>query len=183
VSSARIVTSLLGAALTSALALSTVVALGLGEHDVATVFYVSKSDDRNRVDYGVRLDEACRPSRDEPIFAYWRRFEPGEPRFGELNLFDQQAYGITSQRVASCDQRGSWIELGIRAIPDRMLVRVEPGPDGDGCVARARMELNGRLAWVDHAHVQLAGPMAVRSITFYGTDVHTGDSVRERRTR
>jgi len=30
-----------------------------GPHDVATVFYVSKSENRNRVDYGLHLDADC----------------------------------------------------------------------------------------------------------------------------
>lgn len=154
-------------------------ALRLGESDVPTVFYVSKSDDRNRVDYGVRLDERCQPARSQPIFAYWRRFEPGHPRFGELNFLDRQAYGITEQRIASRNEGGAWIELHTRAAPrERLLVLTNPTESG--CQARVRMNLNRRPVWLHHAHVQLRGPMMVDHIMFHGTDAETGAPVRHR---
>lgn len=157
--------------------------LDLDAYDVPTVFYVAKSDDRNRVDYGIRLDERCRPATDEPVFAYWRRFEPGEPRLGELNMFDQQVYGITSQHVASSTEGGSWISVEIRAVPnERLLILVQPDPSDRGCRARLRMRLNGRPAWADHAFVQLAGPMSIDRVIFYGRDVETNARVREVRT-
>lgn len=155
-------------------------ALRMGRTDVPTVFYVSKSDDRNRVDYGVRLDERCRPASREPIFAYWRRFEPGQPRFGDLNFLDEQAYGITRQRIGPGNDGGTWIELATRAAPGRrLLVLAVPNPDG-GCRARVRMDIQRRSVWLHHAHVQLAGPFSVDHITFFGTDAETGRAVQHR---
>lgn len=156
-------------------------ALRIDQTDVPTVFYVSKSDDRNRVDYGVRLDDQCRPSGRRPIFAYWRRFEPGAPRFGDLSALDRQAYGITRQRVVSSNEGGTWLELGLRAVRgERLHVLATPG--ADGCEARVRMTIRGRPVWLDHAHVQLIGPMMVDHVMFYGTDVETGRPVRHRRS-
>lgn len=178
----RIIAALAGLALLAAGGVAAATDRRVGPHDVATIFYVSKSDDRNRVDYGVHLDARCRPVGEEPVFAYWHRFEPGEPRFGDLNFFDEQAYGITSQRVASSNGGGTWIEIETRAAPgERLLVLVTRARDGEGCVARLRMRLSGRHAWVERAHVQLAGPMQVESITFYGTEVGSGTRIRHRR--
>lgn len=168
----------------AAIALAVVVAapaaaLRVDATDVPTVFYVTKSDDRNRVDYGIRLDDRCRPDRDQPIFVYWRRFEPGQSRFGDLSFLDRQAYGITDQRISSSNDGGTWVELRTRAANGRRLL-VLATPSDDGCHARVRMDLGGRPVWLHHAHVQLYGPMMVDYITFYGTDVETGARVRHR---
>lgn len=154
-------------------------ALRVDDTDVPTVFYVTKSDDRNRVDYGIRLDERCRPERGQPIFVYWRRFEPGHPRFGDLNFLDRQAYGITDQHISSSNEGGTWVELRTRAANGRRLL-VLATPAEDGCRARVRMDIRGRPVWLHHAHVELYGPMMVDHITFYGTDVETGERVRHR---
>jgi hypothetical protein len=50
-----------------------------GANDLPTLFFIAKSDDRNRVDYGMRLDSRCAPYGDEPVFPYWREFEPPPP--------------------------------------------------------------------------------------------------------
>jgi hypothetical protein len=153
-------------------------AVTFGTHDVATVFFVSKSDDRNRVDYGVRLDEVCAPVGDAPMFLYWRRFEPGQARFGRLNELDRQAYGIAGQRVLRITEGESRIEVRLRQLSDRILVLVRPDGRG-GCRAEARATLDGRDAVLDHVHVQLAG-LRVDSITIVGRA--EGRRVEVRRT-
>ena len=40
-------------------------AVSFGPNDVPTVFFINKSDDHNRVDYGIRLNEHCAPTGDE----------------------------------------------------------------------------------------------------------------------
>ena len=49
-------------------------AIVFGPRDVETVFFVTKSSDRNRVDYGIRLSERCAPVNDDAMFPYWRDF-------------------------------------------------------------------------------------------------------------
>jgi hypothetical protein len=152
-----------------------------GPHDVRTIFYISKSDDRNRVDYGVRLDAACLPVGSEPVYAYWHRFEPGQPRYGDLNLMDRRAYAISSQAVRSTAPEGSWIELRLAALPgERVLVLVQRA--GEGCIARARFDIRGRPAFLDHIHVTLRGPLAIDHVTLRGEDVSSGTPVFEHRT-
>lgn len=151
-----------------------------GRHDVRTVFYISKSDDRNRVDYGVRLDAQCQPRGNRPIYAYWRRFEPGQPRFGDLNALDRRAYAVRRQRVASTADNGSWIEMFLAAVP-RMRVLVLVQPNGSGCLARAQVPIRGSDAFLDHIHVQLRGPMSVDHVLLRGEDVRRGAPVYERR--
>lgn len=153
----------------------------IGAHDVPTIFYVAKSDDRNRVDYGVHLDASCSPVGAEPLYAYWRRFEPGQPLLGDLNMFDATAYGIARQQVSVRSATGSWIELGLAALPSRrLLVLVQPV--GDHCVAAVQTTIRGQEAVLDHVFVQLDGPMRVREVVLRGEVRMTGQPITERLT-
>jgi hypothetical protein len=115
----------------------------IGPNDVETLFYIAKSDDRNRVDYGVHLDATCVPVGRDPVFAYWRRFEPGAERFGDLNLLDQTVYGIEHQDVATRDGTGTWIRVQLRALSSRTLhVRIQRGQDG--CTGVVLLEILGK---------------------------------------
>jgi hypothetical protein len=44
---------------------------------VQSIFFIAKSENKNQVHYGIRLDEACSPAGDSPMFAYWRMLERG----------------------------------------------------------------------------------------------------------
>ena len=156
--------------------------VSFGPRDVRTVFHIAKSDDHNRVDYGIRLDERCQPAGRSPVYAYWHRFEVGEPRYGDLNMLDQQVYGITSQSVRTRSDNGTWVELHVAALPSlRILILVQR--QGDRCVARAQIPVNSRPAFVDRVFVQLGGSpfTPVEYVTFRGVDPQTQEPVFERR--
>jgi len=71
-----------------------------GSHDIETVFFISKSDDRNRVDYGMRLTEHCAPMNDDAVFPYWREFENSPPvRTHSLGMLEYVPYGFSEQRL------------------------------------------------------------------------------------
>lgn len=151
-----------------------------GPHDVRTIFHIAKSDDRNRVDYGIHLDADCQPVGRSPVYAYWHRFEPGEPRYGELNPLDRQLYGIRSQRVRTRSANGTWTEMRINALPGyRILVLTQR--TADGCQARARAAVNHRPAFIHRVFVQLGGPFSVDHVVFRGVDATTHRPVVERR--
>lgn len=151
-----------------------------GAHDVRTIFHIAKSDDRNRVDYGIHLDSSCQPVGDAPMYAYWHRFEPGDDRYGDLGAFDARLYGVASQSVRTRTDAGSWTEMRVRALPDYRVLVLSQRTEG-GCVARARALVNGRPAFVDRVFVQLGGPFRVAHITLTGVDAQTARPVRERR--
>lgn len=151
-----------------------------GEHDVRTVFHIAKSDDRNRVDYGIHLDDRCRPVGSQPIYAYWHRFEPGAARYGDLNAFDAQVYGIVRQEVRSRASTGTWTEMRIGAMPN-LSILVLTQRVGDRCVARARIDVNDRPAYVDRVFVQLDPPFGISHVVFSGVDVESARPVSERR--
>jgi len=146
--------------------------------DVPTVFYISKSDDRNRVDYGIHLDETCRPIGSEPVFTYWRRFEPNEQRIGDLNELDRQAYGVAAQQVLA-GPRTTRVVLQIRALPVRVVTVVVREVEGR-CEAFAQMTISGRRARLDHVFVQLGGLFRVDHIDVRGASLDSSAPAHER---
>ena len=102
-----------------------------GPQDVPTVFFFSKSDDRNRVDYGLRLDAACLPVGEEPLFPYWREFESEPPglKTHSLKFFEYAAYGISEQRIKKTEGRAD-ITVKLKAFPREIVITTEKGPDG-----------------------------------------------------
>lgn len=173
-----------------AIALTTLVWVGLaralpriGAHDIATLFYIAKSDDRNRVDYGIHLDQACQPVGSDPMFAYWRRFEPGQDPLGDLNFLDQTVYSVASQRVLTRAPGGTWLDVSLRALPSRPL-RVLVQPSNGRCVGAAQLEIRGHEAVLDHVFVQLgSGPGQIEHVLLRGEDRRSGHAVTERVTQ
>lgn len=64
----RIRFALVAVALTTLTSRAPASELRFGANDLQTLFFISKSDDRNRVDYGMRLDSRCAPYGEEPVF-------------------------------------------------------------------------------------------------------------------
>lgn len=90
--------------------------VGFGAHDVQTVFFIAKSDDKNRVDYAIHLNEHCAPTGDDAIFPYWHEFEYNPPHTHTLGMLEYVPYGFrssasfTERKTAvtnSCDSSSS----------------------------------------------------------------------------
>ena len=150
-------------------------------HDVATIFFIDKSDDHNRVDYGIHLDTSCRPASGSPMEVYWREFERGsEGRVTHgLNLFEGPVYGVGSQRVTETREDGITMQIEIRALSSRH-VHVETARALHGCTARAVTTIHGIEAYLDHVHLTLGdGPGSLRFADIYGSAVEGGTPVTE----
>lgn len=81
--------------------------ISFGSHDVETVFFVTKSSDRNRVDYGIRLNGRCAPVSDTAVFLYWRDFEGASAaQTHSLGWFDYIPYGLSEQRLVHRTRTG-----------------------------------------------------------------------------
>lgn len=155
----------------------------IGSYDIATLFYIAKSDDRNRVDYGIHLDRTCQPVGNDPVFAYWRRFEPGQDPLGDLNFLDQTVYSVARQEVLTRAPTGTWLDVSLRALPSRPL-RVLVQPVGERCVGAAQLQIRGQDAVLDHVFVQLGGaPGQIDHVLLRGEDRASGHAVSERVTQ
>jgi uncharacterized protein DUF4833 len=155
--------------------------------DVRTVFYISKSDDRNRVDYGIHLDDHCAPYKDEAVFQYWREFENSPPvRIHTFGLFDYIAYGISEQRTIRKTATGALHVIKLRQFgkaPISIITRKEA--DGH-CSSQARMIINGKDTELTYVYVKLARGGFAPSVDYvdvHGKDCDTGQDVQERMRR
>ncbi len=150
-------------------------------HDVPTIFFIDKSDDRNRVDYGIHLDTSCHPASGSPMEVYWREFENGaDGRVTHgLNMFEGPVYGVGSQRVTETREDGMTMLIQIRALSSRHL-EVHTARAPHGCTARATLTIAGTDAYLDHVHLTLGeSPGSLRFADIYGTAVEGGASVHE----
>lgn len=152
-----------------------------GKHDVPTVFFISKSDDKNRVDYGLRLDEAGVPKGDKPLFPYWREFENAPPeRTHPLKFFEHVPYGIAEQRLVRATGAGGVLQVRLKPFERMITITSERGPDGR-CRAVARALVGGVPdAELLYAHVQLGLPMKVKHVDIHGRHPATGEPLTER---
>ena len=155
-------------------------AVSFGSNDVATVFFISKSDDHNRVDYGIHLNEHCAPTGDDAVFPYWREFEPPPPvRTHTLGIFEWVPYGFSEQRLVHRSQAGGDQLVRLKQLDRPIAVRARK--DGDHCVATAY----ARIAGVEGAqfvsvYAKLAGATSVDYIDIHGKNTQTGADLVER---
>ncbi len=155
--------------------------------DVQTVFFISKSDDHNRVDYGIHLDAHCTPLTNDAVFPYWREFENSPPvRVHTLGAFEYLAYGISEQRTVQKTPAGAVHHLRLKQLSTRRIeIITTRGPDGR-CLSQARSTINGKECEFTSAYVQLAGGFIVPSVAFvdlHGRDLETKQEVVERLRR
>jgi hypothetical protein len=151
-----------------------------GANDVRTLFFISKSDDKNRVDYGIRLDAECRATGSDAVFAYWREFEPPPPvRTHALSFMDRLAYGISAQGPIKSSGKGGEHYLRLKRYPRDIRISTQKG--SGGCEAVVRTTIAGvpsaRLASI---FAKLSGPLSVAYIDIAGTHPKTGALLQER---
>jgi hypothetical protein len=151
-----------------------------GPHDVATVFAIGKSDDGNQVQYGVRLDGACRPVGAEPVVGYWREYDrgPGAPLL-PFSWLDKTGYGIERQVVDPPWAPGTTVAMTIRTARTREIDVVASKTADGTCAAEARVTIFGRRARLKLIFVQLTGPF-VAWVEIRGVALDTGEAVNER---
>ena len=141
---------------------------------IDTVFTIRKSTNANQVDYGILLDEQCRPRTDAPVVSYFRR-ESGSIR--ELSFIERTVYGVGTQRIASTETGGT-VDFRLRAVSDRTIrIIVTSGPRG--CSARAVTRVGGERSVLTDIYVVLDGPRSVDHVEVTGRTISGSRTVRE----
>ena len=155
--------------------------LKFGPHDIETLFFISKSDDHNRVDYGLRLDPSCQPVGDAPVFPYWREFEGAPPvRTHSLKFFEHAAYGVAGLKSVRLAEKSAEISLRLRALARQLVISTGLGPDGR-CQAVVRTSIDGvEGAELVSAYVKLKGVLSVDYVEIYGRHPVSGADLSER---
>jgi hypothetical protein len=152
-----------------------------GPNDVPTVFFFSKSDDHNRVDYGLRLDDACMPVGAEPLFPYWREFDDGGngKRTHSLKFFEYAGYGVSDQQIKKAGGKAN-IKVQLKALPREINITTEKGADGKCAVsARAVIAKNPETELVS-CFIKLKTGWTVDYVDVRGKDPKTGAGISER---
>lgn len=150
---------------------------GFDAQDVPTVFAIRKTNNRNRVDYGIRLDDRCRPRGDDPVVPYWRRLEQGPSVTAGLTTFQHIVYGVSHERVARTETGGR-VRVRLRALPERTIT-IETEQVGDSCRAKALSTVDGTPARLVDILVVLDGPRDVNHVEVTGRAIDDGHFVRE----
>ncbi len=114
-----------------------------GANDVQTVFFIDKTDDKNRVDYALRVDADCVPQGKAPLFPYWRVFENAPPvRTLNLGWWEYVIYGVSDQRVIERTDQGVLLRVQLKRLARPIDVTVRKGPDGK-CSTFAKTTIGG----------------------------------------
>jgi hypothetical protein len=151
-----------------------------GANDIPTVFFINKSDDKNRVDYALRVNADCLPTSEDAVFQYWREFENSPPvRTHGLNVMERIAYGIAEQHlVKNAGQRDEYA-IRLKQLPRPIKITTEKGADGK-CSAAAKVAINGAEARLSNVYVKLGGILnSVEYIEIHGKNA-AGQPVMER---
>jgi hypothetical protein len=152
-----------------------------GPHDIPTLFFIEKSDDRNRVDYGMRLDEHCAPAKADAVFPYWREFEHAPPvRTHSLGMFEYLGYGISAQRTLSRTSASGEHVIRLKQVDRLIWITTSKRSDGR-CSALVR----STIAAVPYAqllsiYVKLSGPLSVAYVDVKGKNLRTAQRIEER---
>jgi len=147
-------------------------------YDPTSVFLVAKSENKNQVHYGVKLDEACNVVGTNPLYGYWRMLE----KKGEIEPIlsrEVRAYGLDpAQRIEKAGD-ATTIYARLNAIPDRLL-RVTVVRTAGRCQAQATMSIAGTDAHLRLIYIRLAWPFGVDYVLLRGSRMADGHSVEEK---
>ncbi len=145
-------------------------AVAADSSEIASVFFVAKSENKNQVHYGIRVDSRCVPVGDHPVFAYWRMFEHGPSATEALLPIEVGAYGVVEQHVVSQSMTGitgGSVRMTLGALRDRPIV-IETHADRGGCSASALTNVAGAQASLWSVYVRIKWPFGVDSLTLTG---------------
>lgn len=149
-----------------------------GAFDPTSVFIVAKSENKNQVHYGVRLDEACNVVGPSPLYGYWRMLE----KKGEIEPIlsrEVRAYGLAPVQRIEKTGDATTIYARMNAIPDRQL-RVTVARAGGRCEAQATFSIAGETAHLRLIYIRLSWPFGVDYILLRGSRMADGRLVEEK---
>jgi hypothetical protein len=152
-----------------------------GPFDVQTVFYISKSNDKDRVDYGMRLDQHCAPVGDSAVFPYWRELQHAPPvRSHPITFFQYAAYGFSEQRPLEKTNTGGKYLVQLKQVNRPIVIVTQQGPDSQ-CIATAYTRVQAvEGARLEYIFAKVAGLMSVDYLDVHGIDTKTVQALVER---
>jgi len=144
------------------------------------LFSISKSENKNQVQYAVHVDEHCAPVSDAPVSAYWNMRELGPTRTEPLLARELPAYGAASQAILERDADGGKIRIVLRAMPSRPIVVAVSRATGNTCQASAMVTIAGGPARLFDVYAKLLMPFGVEYLLVRGWSLDGARVVTER---
>jgi len=148
------------------------------ERDIP-LFTIAKSENKNQVQYAIRVDEHCVPASSAPVFAYWRMLEKSPDSTEPLLARELDAYGIASQAVVARVPEGGRASMLLRAVRSRPIL-IETWQGGRGCQAVATVSIGGAPAHLFNVYAKLRWPFGVDSLLLQGWSMDGSRVVREK---
>lgn len=146
---------------------------------VRSVFFIAKSENKNQVHYGVRVDAQCRVKGSEPVYGYWRDLEEGPQVTSKLLAQEQPAYGVTRPRKIENGAQGGKVLFGLRGFPDRSITIQTFAHDGE-CKAWAMTEIKKTPAILRSLYVELGFLFSIDYVILRGVRIGDGGPVQEK---
>jgi hypothetical protein len=147
----------------------------------APLFSISKTENRNYVQFAEQLDATCAPIGSAPVYAFWRMLEHGPSAVEPLLPLEQPAYGIASQSVLSRGDGHGLVRVTLRALPrSPLFVESQRGANG-ACEAAARTPIGGVDARLFNVHAVLRWPFGIAHLLVSGWSLVDGRAVQETR--
>ncbi|WNG36982.1 DUF4833 domain-containing protein [Archangium violaceum] len=134
-----------------------------------SVFFIAKSENRNQVHYGIRVDEDCRPLGPKPVHGYWRMLEKGETEMAPLLGIEAPAYGLVDAQQVEHTPEGWRVRVQLQAFSERT-IEIDVLRENGRCVTRAWTTVGGVTSQLDHVYVRLAWPFGIERILLIGVD-------------
>ncbi len=119
------------------------------------IFSIAKSENKNQVQYVVRLDDRCAPLGPAPVSAYWRMLEKSPTQTAPILSREVRAYGLASQAVVAIDGTGGEVQAVLKALPGRPLTIVTSRGSDGACHALATATIAGAPAHLFNVYVHL----------------------------
>jgi hypothetical protein len=121
--------------------------------EIPDALVITKSSNKNQVNYAVEVDAACAPKGPAPVRAYWRMLEHGAGATEPLREDEARAFGIARQAVHP-GPGSQDIDVVLRGMPARALtIRTWRSPAGT-CASSVNMTIAGVPARVANVYVQ-----------------------------
>jgi hypothetical protein len=146
---------------------------------VTSVFFIAKSQNRNQVHYGVRVDSRCRTTSHAPVYAYWRDLEVGPQAVSRLLGIEEPVYGIGELQTVENGPDQGRVSFTLRAFPKRPLVIQTFGKPG-ACQAWALTSIGKEPALLRSIYVAVGFLFSVDYVLLDGFRLSDGAAVREK---
>jgi hypothetical protein len=129
--------------------LSSVASAGSRTAEIPSALVITKSSNKNQVNYAVQVDEGCVPAGRAPVRPYWRMLEHSADATEPLVGSELRAFGVERQNIDA-----GRIDMVLRGMPARSItIRTWRGPDGK-CTSSANMTIAGVAARVTNVYVR-----------------------------